>query len=118
MTRFASDRPSLTKAQRVKVFDAAGGVCHICGGRIHLGQPWNVEHVRARSLGGADSADNYRPAHLACHKPKTAVEATIRAKADRVRGKHIGAKPAKGRALPCGRDSRFKKKLNGEVVPR
>lgn len=118
MTRFASDRPSLKAAQRVRVFDAAKGVCHLCSRKIQLGEPWHVEHVKARAFGGADSTENYAPAHVDCHKIKTRAETLARSKSDRIRAKHLGAKSPSRHPLPCGRGSPWKMKMNREVVRR
>lgn len=118
MTRFASDRPSLKAAQRVRVFDAAKGVCHLCSRKIQVGEPWHVEHVKARAFGGADRPENYAPAHVDCHKVKTRAETVARSKADRIRAKHLGAKSPSRHTLPCGRQSAFRKKINGTVERR
>jgi 5-methylcytosine-specific restriction protein A len=109
-------RRSLSKLARVRIFDRAGGLCHLCGLRIHVGEPWDVEHVNPLWLSSDDSEENMRPAHKACHRAKTSAEAPLKAKSDRVRAKHLGIKP-KSR-FPCSKESPFRKKLNGEVVRR
>lgn len=54
-----------------------------------------------------------------CHKPKTAREAGERAKDYAVFEKHHGIRsPRKSRPMPFGRDSKLKKKITGEIVPR
>lgn len=85
-------RKSPTKAQRVRIFDAAGGVCHLCGQPIKHGEKWEAEHVKARGRGGADSLTNYKPAHIDCHKPKTVEDVRVIAKTNRTRAKHLGIK--------------------------
>jgi 5-methylcytosine-specific restriction endonuclease McrA len=99
------------------VFDSAGGVCHLCGLKIAVGEAWEVEHVIALEISGDDSDDNLRPAHVACHRPKTAEDAGRIAKAKRVHAKHIGAHRSAS-PLPGGRGSKWKRKINGAVVPR
>lgn len=111
-------RKSLSRSQRVRVFDSAAGVCHLCGQRIQVGQPWDVEHVKPLHMGGADEPSNMRPAHVHCHRIKTSGEATIRAKTDRVRAKHIGAKRQATRPMPCSRTTNFKRRFDGTVVRR
>ncbi|MGB3604228.1 MAG: HNH endonuclease [Gordonia sp. (in: high G+C Gram-positive bacteria)] len=49
---------------RAATFDAWGTVCHICG----LPGADSADHVIPRSLGGPDTLDNLRPAHLACNQ--------------------------------------------------
>ena len=109
-------RRSLSPMQRLKVFEAAKGVCHLCEQRIQVGQPWEVEHVRPLALGGADDESNMRPAHKACHAGKTKADAASWSKAKRCAVKHNGIK--KPSRMPGSRDSRFKRKMNGEVVLR
>lgn len=92
-------RASLSRTKRLKVFEAAGGICHICELRIQAGQKWDVEHVRALCLGGKDDESNWKPAHVDCHKPKTKADIARKSKADRQRMRHLGIKK-KGRPIP------------------
>lgn len=85
-------RRSLSPLQRLKVFEAAKGVCHLCELRIQVGQPWDVEHMRPLALDGADDADNMRPAHKDCHATKTKADAASWSKAKRMKARHIGIK--------------------------
>jgi hypothetical protein len=84
-----------------------------------MSQKWEIEHVIPRwTIGAAADNDyNMRPAHVACHKPKTKSEATARAKAIRRETKHHGGHRSKS-PLPGGRDSRLKRKINGDLVDR
>lgn len=43
------------------------GVCQLCGGPV-TGQKVNLHHVRPRSRGGSDRADNMALLHEECHK--------------------------------------------------
>jgi 5-methylcytosine-specific restriction endonuclease McrA len=90
-----SARTSMTKAKRVRIFDAGGGKCHLCGLPIAAGEPWEAEHVKPLSMGGKDDETNLRPAHVDCHAGKSKAEAGPRAKADRARAKHVGARRPK-----------------------
>lgn len=85
-------RRSLSPLQRLKIFEAAKGVCHLCEQRIQVGQPWDVEHVRPLALGGADDESNMKPAHRACHATKTKADAASWSKAKRVKAKMHGIK--------------------------
>lgn len=87
-------RKSLSRNQRAELFLEHGGVCHLCKTRIHAerGEAWEVEHVEAREIGGRDDRANLRPAHVKCHKIKTAQDKAIIAKCNRVRNKHLGIK--------------------------
>lgn len=85
-------RKPLTTRQRVELFRAHGGMCHICKGAIHPGKAWDVEHIIPIALGGPDELPNMAPAHRECHGAKTAgQDAPAIAKAKRREAKHIGA---------------------------
>lgn len=85
-------RKPLTTKQRVELFKAHGGVCHICKGLIHPGKAWEVEHIIPIALGGVDAVANMAPAHKECHASKTAQgDVPAIAKAKRREARHIGA---------------------------
>ncbi|WP_375553356.1 HNH endonuclease [Roseovarius mucosus] len=91
-------RRNMTPARRLRIFTAAGGVCHICGGKIDATrEKWDADHVIALEISGDDSDDNLRPAHERCHRgagSKTSEDQRIIAKAKRIEAKHKGAKKA------------------------
>jgi 5-methylcytosine-specific restriction endonuclease McrA len=108
-----NSRKRLTPKQRLSIFVAHEGICHICGVRINgVREKWDVEHLLALADGGSDDLGNLRPAHVACHRRKTSVETTSRAKSERVKLRHFGA------VGPKTPKSRFKRKLDGSVVDR
>lgn len=107
-----------TKA-RVELFVAHDCRCHICGHRIDgARERWDVEHIIPLALGGEDARSNWAPAHVACHREKTKQDAADIGRARRVHARHIGAKAPSRNPLPGGKRSRWKIKINGEVVPR
>ena len=69
-------------------------------------------------LGGADDESNMAPAHLDCHKGKSNIDARNLAKVRRIHAKHIGAQARPRNLIPGSRGTKFKRKLNGETVPR
>ena len=105
-------RKSLTKNQRVRVFDAHDGVCHICELPIRLGESWDADHVIPRGLTWRDDLEEYAPAHKSCHSVKTKKDNRDVKKAVRVRAKHLGLKKQ------TGWQSKFKKKVDGTVILR
>ena len=119
-----SGRPSSTKLRREcfdrwKYVDEFTGRtlmdCHLCGTPIDPAKNptgWEAEHVIRRVLSRDDGADNIRPAHTECHKPKTANDNRENAKGKRVSDRHFGIKRS------MGWNRRFKKKISGEVVER
>ena len=75
---------------RARIFVTHGGTCYLSGWKIGPADVWELEHVVPLSMGGEHRESNLRPALRDKHKIKTAAEATVRAKADRVRAKHLG----------------------------
>ena len=59
---------------RMRIFDRAGGVCHISGRKIMPGELWDVEHVIRLADGGENRESNLRPALRDKHLLKTAAE--------------------------------------------
>lgn len=110
-------RKRRTGLQRTRIFDAHRGKCCLCGLKIDtLKQKWILEHLKPLWLGGADDESNLAPAHFHCAIEKTKAEAPVKAKSDRIRARHIGIrKPSK---FACSRQSKFKRKISGEVVLR
>jgi hypothetical protein len=94
-------RRYLTRRTRTRIFDAAESICCICKCYIHAerGEKWIVEHIKPLWLGGEDEDSNMAPAHMRCAIEKTSAEATVKAKNDRVRAKHLGIKKS-GRTIP------------------
>lgn len=83
-------RASLSPMRKLRLFEAAGGVCHLCEQKIY--GKWDVEHIIPLALGGADDETNMAPAHKACHAPKTAQDVADIARAKRRKARHIGIK--------------------------
>lgn len=103
-------RKRIGAAKRIRVFDAASGICHMCKHPINpWKERWDVEHFDPLWLGGEDNEANMRPAHKDCHAVKSAAEATLRAKGTRVRARYLGVKKP-GRTIP-GR------KFDGTPIP-
>lgn len=111
-------RRKRTSLQRAKIFEEHKGVCHLCGQRIDgTREKWELEHVIPYELTRDDSDENLRPAHVTCHKAKTAQDKKDIAKAKRVSAKHTGAYRPKS-TIPGSKGSKFKKKIGGGVVLR
>lgn len=109
-------RRRFTDLQRADLFMKADGICHICGVKVQIGQPWDIEHVIPLAMGGEDGGDNLKPAHRSCHAAKTATDKRDLAKVARIRAKHIGAK--KRSTFQTSRDGPFKAKIGGGIERR
>jgi 5-methylcytosine-specific restriction endonuclease McrA len=111
-------RSRLSPRRRLAVWERTGGRCVVCEQLIDgVRERWIAEHIRALELGGADDLANMGPAHEPCARVKTQDDHSRAAGAKRQKIRHLGAERPK-RPLPCGRRSRYKKKISGEVVPR
>ncbi len=111
-------RGRLTPCRRLKVWEATGGRCVVCGRKIDgARERWIAEHIRALELGGDDDLANMGPAHQACAWSKTRDDHRRAAQAKRRKIQHLGAQASK-RPLPCGKASLWKRKLTGQIVPR
>jgi len=110
-------RRSISKKERMELFNDRKGICHICGNKIYAGQDWEVEHIIPMALGGDDRGKNLDLAHIECHRGKTKTDVGRIAKAKRQAARHVGKKISRN-PLPCGKGSKMKKKLSGEVVLR
>lgn len=84
---------------RLRVFEAHGGRCYLSGRKILPGDKWELEHKLALCLGGENRESNLAPALADAHKEKTAVDVGMKAKADRIRMKHLGIWPKSKRPL-------------------
>jgi 5-methylcytosine-specific restriction endonuclease McrA len=101
---------------RLRIFQKWEGRCYLSGILIRPGDIWELEHIIALCNGGQHRESNMAPALVQPHKIKTAEDRRIKAKTDRIAKKHIGIrKPSR---FPGSRDSRWKKKISGEVVER
>src|SRR3954467_4025035 len=80
---------------RVRIFETAGGRCHISGRLIRAGEAWQCEHKIALINGGENRESNMGPALTAPHKIKTKEDIAEKAKVYRKRAKHLGIKTSR-----------------------
>lgn len=109
-------RLEFTRKTKASRFLHCGGKCEMCGVRLVPGKI-EYHHYREANDGGDNSFENCRVVCVACHKPLTKHYTRELRKAERIRDRNIGAFKRVSR-LPCSRTSRWKKKINGEVVER
>lgn len=112
-----TDRRSLSPMRKLAVFERALGICHLCERRIRSGEKWELEHIRAIGLLGADDETNMAPAHVECHAPKTADDVARIAKAKRQAASHWNIKQSK-RPMDGSKASPWRKRMSGKVELR
>lgn len=106
-----------TRKIKLAAFERAGGRCEKCTARLVPGK-FRFDHILPLALGGESSLANCQCTCVTCDAPKTAEDISRIRKADRQQARHIGAKARTRNPLPGGRDSKFKRKIDGTVVPR
>jgi 5-methylcytosine-specific restriction protein A len=112
------DREEFSKKVKVAAFERAKGHCEKCTAFLMPGK-FHYDHRIPAAFDGPATLDNCRVLCLACHSVKTCKEdVPLIARSKRIRAKHAGAKSKSARPMPCGRKSRWKKTISGEVVPR
>jgi 5-methylcytosine-specific restriction endonuclease McrA len=110
------DTPCPPRVQ-LRIFNRYGGVCYLSGIKIRPGDTWHVEHVIAIINEGENRESNMAPALYEPHKVKTKADVAEKSKVATIRKKHLGLTKSRN-PMPYGRGSKFKRKFNGEVVPR
>lgn len=111
-----TDRKSISKAQKARVFLAWHGRCARCCHKLEAGDRVDYDHIVPVWLGGKNEDDNLRPLHFRCHLDRTKIDARDRAHVKRLNGttpKRAG-KPIRSR----GFDRSKTRKFNGTVIPR
>jgi hypothetical protein len=98
-------------------------ICPHCKLPVFETDDWDECHHlhKPRAFGGGDGLDAVTVGHHLCNLQHGAQVVTpAKAKADRIRRKHIGAqRKGTGRfAMPAGKHSHKRKKINGQVVER
>lgn len=125
MTYNTTSRRRFSKAQREAFLLLHKSTCYWCLQPILDGQEWDIEHQICRELlagKDADRDENLKPIHRKeCHPQKTATDRKLIAKSNHVRAFHgtdgKGGKQT-GKGWSTGKRSKWKKKLDGSVIPR
>ena len=111
-------RKRRTAKQRIAICEAHGWMCYLTGTKIDpVHDRYELEHVIPLAGGGTDEDDNLRPVLASAHLEKTKADLARIAKGKRIEQKHKGAQRS-ARPMPFGRGSKFKRKMNGEIVER
>jgi 5-methylcytosine-specific restriction endonuclease McrA len=103
-----TDDSKIPDRVRLRIFLRHGGICHISGRRILIGDHWDIDHIIPLCNGGEHRELNLAPALRSKHKEKTAIDVAVKAKNDRVSKRHLGIKKP--------RTIRSWRKFNGDIV--
>ena len=111
-------RKEFSKKVRLEAYQRSGGNCEECSAKLYPGK-YDYDHVVPDTMGGLPTLENCRVLCTACHSRKTGTrDAPAIAKSNRVRAKHLGLKVKRGPPMPGSRRSKWKRKMDGSVVPR
>lgn len=103
---------------RKAVWQRCEGRCEKCGTPFSASNPVEYDHITECALDGDNTIENCQALGVkCCHKPKTAADASKRAKADRCARAAAGLKRV-SRPMPGSKASGWRKKMNGEVERR
>lgn len=94
-----TDDAAIPPRVRLRVFEAHGGKCALSGRKIMPGDAWDLDHRVPLILGGRHAEDNLQPVLRDAHREKTKADVAMKAKADRMRAKHLGIYPKSKRPL-------------------
>ena len=102
---------------KLRVFEKNGGICHLTGRKITPADQWDLDHITALVNGGENRESNLAPALRHAHKEKSAQDVAQKAKDRRVRSRL--ERIEKKRATIAGsKETKWKRKIDGTVVPR
>lgn len=109
-------RREFSKRTRLEAWTRCGGRCEGCDAILRPGH-FDYDHDKPAAFGGGASIENCRVLCMDCHRTKTGTrDIPAIAKSNRVRARQAGIK--KKSKFACSKDSGWKKKVTGEVVPR
>ena len=112
-----ANRQEFSRSVKLAAWERAGGCCESCRRKIFPGDGPEYDHIITCEQGGDNSLKNCQVLCIWCHKPKTREDLKTTAKSRSIRAQHVNAKTIK-RPMQGSRGSKWKKKLNGEVVER
>ena len=94
------------------------GRCVDCGHKVGGSAGLEWDHEIPLALGGQDIIENLQPLCRPCHRAKTRADQGHIAKAKRQQQRTMGIRKQPRNPLPGSRASKWKRKMDGSVVPR
>lgn len=86
------DAPIPTRV-KLRIWERCGGKCALTGKKLMVGDEYDFDHIIPLAMGGDHAELNLHVVARAAHRLKSAEEAAVRAKCDRIRAKHLGIAP-------------------------
>ena len=112
-----SDDANPPTSCKLRILDKQDGRCNTCGVRFDVKVKADFDHIQPLWIGGENRENNLQAICSVCHGKKTATEATVRGKVNRLRSATIEPKK-KGRPIDGSKTSPWKRKMDGTVVRR
>lgn len=103
---------------RLRILDRADRRCAGCRKPIRPGERWTCDHIVAVINGGENRESNGQPLCRNCTKPKDAADVAEKSKTADMAKAAYGIKARTGRPMPGSRQSKWKRKINGQVELR
>jgi 5-methylcytosine-specific restriction protein A len=112
----ATDDTAIPLRVKARIVERHHGQCAKCSRFLRAGYI-AFDHIVALCNGGAHAESNLQPlCTIPCHEEKTKDDVATKARNYRRRTKHLGIK--KRDAFPTNKSGAYRKKINGQVVPR
>lgn len=112
-------RAEFSAATKTAAYERSGGHCEICTKPIRQGEGPHYDHIVPAAIGGSADLSNCQAVCKTCHANKTAtIDVPEIARSKRLYKKRINTKQRRGPAMPGSKASKWKRKMNGQVVPR
>lgn len=108
-----ADQPTSCK---LRIIDKQEGRC-TCGALFDVKTKAQFDHISPLWLGGENREANLQALCRPCHTKKTATEATVRGKVNRLRSAKVEPKK-KGRPMMGSKASGWKRKMDGTLERR
>ena len=111
-------RIRLSDQKTAKLFLERGGTCGECKRKLGPSDDWIVEHIIALENGGSNDWDNLGLTCDRCKPLKDAADHGKAAKSRKSAARFVVSRSMRKSKFACGRNSKFKQKLNGQIEER
>ena len=102
---------------KLRIIDKQEGRCKTCGVSFDVKAKAQFDHITPLWLSGENREANLQALCQPCHGKKTATEATVRGKVNRLRSAKVEPKK-KGRPMMGSKASGWKRKMDGTLERR